>query len=354
MNRFLALALFALMLPLPAAAQIGIPGNPRDTSGCADLQLKTRIPCPDSVLFDFEGVLPVQRLYGQSDFKGLDALFEKWSKGQDRYPDGRWKLAMFVEGMSRQFEVWKTWSEDQKKIQAWQKQMPDSFAAKYVQAIYWRNYAWYARGSGFANTVAPEGWALFRERIGFADKVLESLRPRAGKYPAWYSTAIFNKLDMGDRDAAGAIFKEGVAAFPEYHSIYFAMARSVEPRWGGSPEAYERYATEAARLAKAFEAEGMYVRLYWLVDFSRGVPFESPSAKIPDWTKLRKGIELLTAKYPSSAHNMNHFASLACRAGDKALYLDLRRKLGVHADASIFKTATLEACDLRFGFTSKS
>ncbi|MBL8516798.1 MAG: DUF4034 domain-containing protein [Betaproteobacteria bacterium] len=354
MKKALVLSLMLMVSCGLAQAQIGVGGMPGGTTSCTDLQLKTNVPCPDSTLAQFEGTLVVQRLYGASDFKGLDELFENWSRGTDRFPDGRWKLAFYVDGLSRQFEIWKTWGEDQKKIKAWQAKSPDSFAAKYIEAVYWRTYAWAARGSGYANTVAPEGWALFRERIGFAERILEELKPRAEKYPAWYSTAIFNKLDAGDSAAATEIFKRGQALFPDYHSIYFAMARAFEPRWGGSAESFDKFAREAAKLAKSSEAEGMYVRLFWTVDFPRGVPFDPKAGEVPEWATLKKGIEKLTQMYPSSTHNMNHFASLACRANDKALYLSLRTKLGNLADAESFKGATLEACDLRFGFSRKS
>jgi Domain of unknown function (DUF4034) len=353
MNRFLTLLFIVSALNLPVAAQIGISGTPGGPALCTEMNLKKNIPCPDSTLFDFEGVLVVQRLYNSSDFRGLDELFEKWSTGADRFPDGRWKLAMFEEGMDRQFEVWKTWADDRKKINAWQTKFPDSFAAKYVEALYWRAYAWSARGSGYASSVAPESWTLFKERLGYADKALESIQAQAAKYPAWYVAAINTKLELGDRAAATELFRQGVEKAPEYHSIYFAMGRNFEPKWGGTAESFDRFALEAMRLAK-FEAEGMYLRLYWTVDARNGVPFESVTASIPDWKKLKTGIQLLSKKYPSSTHNMNHFASLACRAHDKPLYLELRSKLGGYANPSRFRSPTLEACDLRFGFSSRS
>lgn len=353
MKQTLILALLCTIFSLPVAAQTASSGQAFRPAACPEPMVKAGLPCRDGGLPDWDGTWRVQSLYAEKNFKGLDELFEQWSKGEDRYPDGRWRLIMFAEGLARRFNAWKNWGEDLKRIQAWQQASPESFAAKFAEVVYWRNYAWFARGTGFANTVSPEGWALFRERMGFADKVLESLRPRAKNYPAWYPTAIFVKLDKSDIDAATDLFKEGVKLFPEYHAIYFAMSRAMEPRWGGSPEAYEHFANEAATIAKSFEGEGMYLRLFWTVDNSIGVPFRSRSDDIPSWPKLKKGIERLVAKYPSSTHNMNYFASLACRADDKALYLELRQKLGNFADSDQFKNATLEACDLRFGVTSK-
>lgn len=349
-----ALLLFcAGLLPLSVSAQAGAPGMPSSATICPTASLKNNVPCQDSSLFDLEGVLVVQRFYTASDFKALDELYEKWSTGADRFPDGRWKLVMFEVGLERQFEVYKSWAEERKKIVAWQTKYPESFAAKHAEAIYWRAYAWFARGSGYSSSVAPEAWVLFKERLGFADKALESVSARADKYPAWHESAISIKLELGDRAAATQIFRRGVKNAPEYHSLYFAMGRAFEPKWGGSAESFNRFALESMKLAK-FEAEGMYTRLYWTVDVRNGVPFESRADSIPDWKRLKAGILLLMKKYPSSTHNMNHFASLACRAYDKPLYLELRTKLGVFADPDGFRGATLEACDLRFGFSSKS
>jgi len=337
-----------------AQAQIGsasVPmmGPPLVT--CTNLELMKQVPCPDSALFFHAGRGLVQQAYNAADFKALDDLYDQWCTGKDRFPDGRWKLSQYGDAFADNFSAWNTWSKDLKTIQAWQQARPDSKAAPYAEAVYWRAYAWKARGAGYAGTVSKEGWELFRERLAKAKEILTKLHASGAQCAAPYPLTLGLLTEMGASEAElTAVFERGVHDYPEYHNIYFAMARHYEPKWGGSVEQYERFAGKVAERTKDFEGMGMYARLYWLVDTRHGIPFANDATQPPYWTRLHAGYEDLMRLYPSSMHNLGKYAGVACRTTDGALYRGLRSKIaGYEQGAEMLDP--VDVCDRRHNWT---
>jgi len=50
-------------------------------------------------------------------------------------------------------------------LELWRDKHPDNQEAWMALAGAFRDYAWVARGNGWANTVTAEGWRLMRERM---------------------------------------------------------------------------------------------------------------------------------------------------------------------------------------------
>jgi len=357
-RRRLRAAVFAAAASLwcaAAQAQIGVSSEPMPGPPvvmCTSTELMKQVPCPDSALVFFEGQALVQRAFSARDFKALDELYEQWCSGKERFPDGRWKLSQYGDGLYKNFEVWNSWTKDLNDIQAWQQARPGSNAALYAEAIYWHAYAWKARGGGYADTVAKEGWELFRERLEKSVEILSQLRARGRGCAAPYALTLSVMTDQGAPESKlAAVFQEGIREHPEYHNIYFAMARHYEPKWGGSAARYERFALQAAKQTQAFEGMGMYARLYWLVDTRRGgIPFTDDPVQPPQWSKLQAGYEDLMRLYPSSMHNLGKYAGVACRSSDGALYRSLRSKIAGY-EGSAAMLDPIDVCDRRHKWT---
>ena len=318
---------------------------------CSNLDLQKQVPCPDSELFFSEAAAPVHNAFHARNFAALDDLYTRWCSGADRFPDGTWKLSRYGRNMHDLFTMWNAWTKHLDDINTWQQARPASVAARFVEAVYWRAYAWRARGRGYSREVSKEGWELFRERMNRSKEVLEPLLGSDPGCPAPYALMIEVLTDIGAPAASvRSIFDEGVRKFPEYHGMYFAMARYYEPKWGGSLSQYERFADEATKLTSAFEGAGMYSRIYWLVDNPAGVPFDGLETKPPRWMKLKSGFEDLMRRYPSSLHNLAQFTSVACRSEDSALYRTLRAKL-VGYESQMQTGDAIDVCDRRHHWT---
>lgn len=345
-----ACTIIACILCSTAHAQVGISAPPmpgKNLVTCTNMELMKQVPCSDSEMFFHEGSALVQRAINAKDFDQLDKLYEQWCTGNDRFPDGRWKLSQYGNGLSENFSAWNTWVKDLATIKMWEKIRPKSEAAQYAEAIYWRMYAWKARGSGYASSVSKEGWEIFRERLTKSKDILDTLRTTPPQCPAPYPLTLSVLTDLGaSEEQLLSVYSEGTRRFPEYHNIYFSMATHYQPKWGGSVEKYDAFAKRAANQTKKFEGMGMYARLYWLVDYESGIPFYEHTAQPPEWKNLHEGYEDLMRKYPSSMHNLGKYADVVCRTSDSKLYRELRSKIDGY-EQSVEMVDSVDVCDKR-------
>jgi hypothetical protein len=311
------------------------------------MQVGSSVPCPDSELFVLEGSLPVQAAFNDNDFKSLDRIYEQWCTGKDRFLDGRWKLSQYGDALYQLFETWRDWPTALRMIKAWQQSPPGSNAALYAEAVYWRAYAWSGRGGGFADTVSREGWELFHERLVFAKAALIELKKRGRDCPAPYVAWLNILLESGaTEEELQAVYKEGIGKYPEYQNIYFAMSRHYDPKWGGTAEKYESFASQVAEQTKEFEGMGMYARLYWLVDNKNSVPFRGEASSPPHWQKLKAGYDDLVRLYPRSFYNLGKYAGVACRSSDSELYRKLRTRIAGYEQTAAMNDP-VDVCDRR-------
>jgi Domain of unknown function (DUF4034) len=344
-----------VLLYSTAHAQIGISAPPmpgKNLVTCTNMELMKQVPCSDSEMFFHEGSALVQRAINARDFAQLDKLYEQWCTGNDRFPDGRWKLSQYGDGLSQNFSAWNTWVKDLNAIQMWRKAHPKSEAALYAEAVYWHAYAWKARGSGYAASVSKEGWELYRERLTQSKAILAMLEAVNSRCPAHYPLRLSVMTELGaSENQLLAVYSDGTRRFPEYHNIYFAMATHYQPKWGGSVKQYDAFANQVAQQTKSFEGMGMYARIYWLVDRESGIPFSERLSQPPEWKKLQAGYEDLMRKYPSSMHNLVKYAGVACRTSDSKLYRELRSKI-VGYEQSADMVDSVDVCDKRHQWTS--
>src|SRR5205814_10318239 len=75
------------------------------------------------------------------------------------------------------------WQVHDRIHQDWIAQFPTSITARVAYADFFTDYAWHARGTGFADKVTKEGWQRFRERIELARNTVGETRELTGKEP---------------------------------------------------------------------------------------------------------------------------------------------------------------------------
>lgn len=314
--------------------------------GCVDDDTLAARPCTEAERFSLEGRVPVAAAFRNGKFDELDRLLEQWCRGTDRFADGRWKLSMFEEGLVGELEGVPNWEKNLARVQAWRQAAPGSMAGMLTEAIFWKAYAWKARGSGPRGTVTPEAMQVFGTRMVRAADAAARAAAADEDCPVAIPVLLKVATAMGAPEPMMQQIYAGAAErFPEYHAIHFAMAQHYQPQWGGSVEAYDRFAREVAASTRAFEGMGLYARLYWIVDHASGIPFGDRDPHGPSWQDLRAGFEDLMKRYPRSMHNRAEFASMACRSPDGALYRSLRD--GLDAEATAGWIVSTDACDRR-------
>ena len=117
---------------------------------------------------------------------------------------------------------------DQKLTPPWVSEMLD--------ARYWDELAWAARGSGYAHTVSKGGWQRFEDHN---KRSAEFARQAYQLNPSWphAATEMLGKAYLGvdDKGTDYWLKKAQLAQF-DFPRIYSVILNFSQPKWGGNPE----------------------------------------------------------------------------------------------------------------------
>ena len=131
--------------------------------------------------------LKTRALYNASRFDELEALAAQLRTERGRFGNGSWKIVQFYESLGcRSDEPESMWQLHARIHENWDTAKPRSITAHVAHADFLNEYAWHARGSGFANTVTKEGWRLFSERLAKAKELLDKSADFEPKCPVWW------------------------------------------------------------------------------------------------------------------------------------------------------------------------
>ncbi len=268
------------------------------------------------------------------------------------FDDGRPKITVLASVFDRSFDSSPDgWAKTYGYIKELKKRYPRQPFVALAEAEYWMDYAWDARGGGFADSVTPEGAKLFEERLQKAEKVLADSRPYAASYPTWYEqmNQVQFLLSRPAHDQATTL-QEGLNRYKGYYPLYFNMVNFTSPKWGGSWQAVDNFVKWSVEATKKDEAETLYARLYWFA-YQNLLPgeelFKDTQAS---WPRMKKGFDDLMARHPKSHWNLNNYAHFACMAGDKAAYRTLRKRIGKNVVGYAWQgQPTLDVCKAKYG-----
>src|SRR4029453_513521 len=114
----------------------------------------------------------VRAMLERQQFGALDDLADELHRTKARFAGGDWKSFRFQEALGAPADGCADtdahWTELLAVLRRWHEQRPASLPAAIAIADASVGYGWKARGTGFANTVPPDGWRLIGERRGAA------------------------------------------------------------------------------------------------------------------------------------------------------------------------------------------
>ncbi len=306
--------------------------------------LRTDLPVLSS-----QAACTAQREFIYDDFGGLESLLRVRTPFAD-LPAGGSTYAAAVGGLDNLFEYGRiTMPEVLRHTAEWRRAYPRSPLPTLIEAMAFEDWAWAARGGGYANSVSGAGWLWFAARVEMAATSLRSAPASAGSTPLWYELSFEVGIDQAQNLAAlRGTFDAGAARFPDYLPLYQEMLRALMPRWYGSYRKVDQfinaeYASTAPRTG--FE---MYTRLYWMFAKLSGDTEDIFTDGLADWGSMKSGFQELVTRYPRSDYLLNVFANFACRAGDEPEYFALRAQAVKRFSASAWSGEyTLADCDRR-------
>ncbi|MGP1667043.1 MAG: hypothetical protein ACTS5I_14285, partial [Rhodanobacter sp.] len=160
---------------------------------------------------------------------------------------GRWRFAPFAT-----FVGYVSAPSDQKfaeQLDAWVRQKPTSPLAHLVRANYHYNKGWWFRGNGFSYEVEPSHFDRFQHELALASKDVEvAIQWAPGNPYAWGLQQLLAR-DTQSQEVRDATFKKAIARFPGYYPLYSLRLGSLQPKWGGTPDAMKAFVKRYAGAA---------------------------------------------------------------------------------------------------------
>jgi hypothetical protein len=281
----------------------------------------------------------VRDMVWDGKFDELEAMAEEFRTQKSRFPSGVWKLHFFYRGFRCRWEKPTTdeWNEFFAKLEQWKQEKPESVTAHIALGSAYIDYAWFARGGGWARDVTEEGWRLFRERLAKARETLEEGEKLPTKDPELYrALLIVGRGQSWNPRRHDEVFRRGEQLEPMYHPLYFERATYLLPRWQGEPGDVERFAELAANKTKHLKGDAFYTRIAWSVAWTayRDDFFEMYRFS---WPRIKQGFFDIEKQFPNSLWNLNHFCYFACLAGDRETARQLFERIGDKWDSETWK-----------------
>ncbi|HEY7120003.1 MAG TPA: hypothetical protein VH475_25670 [Tepidisphaeraceae bacterium] len=199
-------------------------------------------------------------------------------------------------------------------------------------------YAWDARGSGWASTVTPEGWKLFNERIEAARKTLE----QAWRLDPTNASAAVEMLTIAT--AQGSTYAEmdrwyrrAIEANPASEAAINGKLFYLEPKWHGSADQMLAFGRELLKDGK-WEARQplQLVEVHFrLLQYERADTYYGQCAayfgKHPEaWADVKAVYDEFLKRVPESRWHRTRYAMVAAWSGQWAEANRQFKSLGEH------------------------
>lgn len=280
----------------------------------------------------------VNPLIAAQNFQELDKLADELRNSKAQTASGKWQLRVFYELITSLPEE-ASEAECQARVDfcsKWAAARVDSIAARVAWGTVYKNFAWQARGSGYANTVTQTGWKLYADRLRRARGILTEARNLKTRCPVWWDTMLIIALgEQCDARAYNQTFNEAIAFEPSYAYYYFHKAIYLLPRWYGKEGDWQKFATDASDKLGGEAGDILYARIGWWVHFQRVYDAFVPEARY-SFERLTHGMDLLSKQYPDSVSARSELAYLFCLLGDPQSARPLFVQIGNRYDDDVW------------------
>ncbi len=276
-----------------------------------------------------------RQLLDSGNFAELDADANQLRSRRSRFQGGVWQLFVFYQTigpagpMTASDEAWELQIA---RLQQWAKEEPGSVTPRIALADAYIGFAWKARGHGWGDTVTPEGWTQFRERISLARATLEKALKLNNGDPEWYRAMQTVALaEAWPRQQVDALVDAALSVEPGYFSFATAEANYLLPKWYGKPGETEEFAARVADRIGGPEGDATYFLIAMMTNCCRAT--QAPAMA---WARVKQGYFALDQLYGTNLHERNAFAFLALRAGDTETAQAAFAKIGNDWDAMVW------------------
>lgn len=250
-------------------------------------------------------------------FDDLDRMADQYRREKSRLPGGNWRLRLFYSALDAPRLSDQDTRDHLAHLEHWTQGRPASITARVALASSFHRWAWVARGTGSAQSVTPEGWRLFNERIKRAQSVLEDAANFSPMCPQWYSEMMTVGLAQNwDANRMSDIFDRGIQFEPGYFYLYLQYANYLLPKWDGHPGDATAFAKVSADRLGGDSGNLLYFQIATVL-IKRGD--SSFPVHEMDWERIRRGYQALSAQYGESRRTMNQLVFMAYKFKDASV-----------------------------------
>jgi hypothetical protein len=284
----------------------------------------------------------INALVAAKDFEGLDQMATELRRSKVETASGVWYLSTFYTLLTYEWtdtpEMTETaWMERQVFLNKWVQTNPTSITARVALGRYWKNYAWKARGLGYANSVTEAQWDLFAARLEKSREILVEARALKTKCPMWWDTLQFVALGQGWKVADfDAVFDDAVKFEPGYTQFYVNKATYLLPRWYGKEGDWQAFAQDAADKMTGEAGDMLYARIGWRIH-QRGYYSGFARDAGYSWPRMKKGLQTIVEKHSDSVAPASELACLAYQAEDRECAKPMFERVGMVVDRNAWQ-----------------
>ena len=228
-------------------------------------------------------------------FDELEKLTGEWREEKLGFYAGYSTLSRvygYLDGPGRKADD-SVWKEYIIKLEKWAEAYPQSPTPLVALGNTYIDWAWKARGGGYADSVKKQEWRLFRERLDNARRYLQAADKLPTKDPEVYRALIVVAMGLGwPREEMEAVFKKGVEIGPNYQQLYEGKAYYLLPRWHGEPGEWEAFAQEAADARGGEEGDILYMGIARSAAWSEGAEFFRDTRI--SYARMKRGVIRIT------------------------------------------------------------
>lgn len=216
-------------------------------------------------------------------------------------------------------------------LEAWRSQKPNSHFVNLCLGRFYKDYAWEARGKGFADTVTEEGARLFEERLKKASVYLEKAYALDNSDPFAPIALIVVARGLGlDKKYMEKQFQRAIKADETEYEAYLAKLIYLMPKWHGSWREMFSFARESAKSAPPNTLiPRVLAKAHWEKFFDEKDYFRQPEV----WNEVKNIYLKLLENFPNSFELRNWLALTAYYAGDYGVVREQCDLIGDNWDA---------------------
>jgi hypothetical protein len=278
-------------------------------------------------------------LIDAGNYDELDNLTGKLRSSKECYANGVWKLNDIYDGLVPAGRAPdEEWQNRVTALQAWVAAKPESISARVGLADVLVNYAWQARGGGWANSVTREGWRLFEDRLHQAMGVLDAAASLKAKCPYYWTVKMRAALGLQmEKNQFNDIFEQATNYESDYEPAYSQRAVYLMPRWYGGEGELEADLEKSADRLGGDDGDMLYAQVVWGIHACASSPnvFEENHFS---WSRVDRGFTVIEERFPYSLAAKSELAYLAYYAGDARKSREYLVKTEGQADLAVWYT----------------